>query len=136
MSKSIQVQPLIAVRDVRASTGWYEKLLGLKRLGQSDHDHIYQRLLRGDDLILQLHSWEDEDHPNLVGRDAAPHGHGVLLWFEVDDFDAAVQRAKEMNVEVVLDTLINPNARHREFWIRDPDGYVVVLASHDGEVKR
>jgi hypothetical protein len=27
----------------------------------------------------------------------------------------------------------NPNASHREIWIRDPDGYTVVLASPDGE---
>lgn len=25
-----------------------------------------------------------------VGR---PHGNGVLLWFQIDDFDAAVDRA-------------------------------------------
>jgi hypothetical protein len=28
---------------------------------------------------------------------------------------------------------VNPAPRHREIWIRDPDGYVVVIASPDGE---
>jgi len=27
----------------------------------------------------------------------------------------------------------NPNAGHRELWIRDLDGYIVVIASPDGE---
>jgi hypothetical protein len=27
----------------------------------------------------------------------------------------------------------NPNAMHRELWIADPDGYTVVIASHDGD---
>jgi hypothetical protein len=30
--------------------------------------------------------------------------------------------------------MVNPNANHREIWLRDPDGYVVVLASAYGDV--
>jgi hypothetical protein len=28
---------------------------------------------------------------------------------------------------------VNPAPQHRELWLRDPDGFVVVLASPDGE---
>jgi hypothetical protein len=28
---------------------------------------------------------------------------------------------------------VNPRPNHREMWLRDPDGYVVVIASPDGE---
>jgi len=79
-------------------------------------------------LILQLHAWDEEDHPNLVNADAAPVGHGVLLWFEVDDFDAAVERARSLKAQVIEEPHVNPNAGHREMWLRDPDGYVVVIA--------
>lgn len=102
-------------------------------MGAHEHRGFYDRLLSGDQLILQLHSWDDEDHPNLVGADAAPHGHGVLLWFEVDDFDGAVLRARELGAEIIEEPHVNPAPRHRELWIRDPDGYVVVIASPDGE---
>ena len=44
-------------------------------------------------LILQLHRWEVEHHHGPIGDPAKPHGNGVLLWFEIDDFDAAVARA-------------------------------------------
>jgi len=131
---STRPQPLIAVRDVKASTRWYEQALGVKRLGESDHDHVYQRLLSDGQLVLQLHSWDDEDHPNLVAPDKAPPGHGVLLWFEVSDFDASVERIRALRAEVLQEPHENPYARHREIWIRDPDGYVVVLASRDGEI--
>jgi catechol 2,3-dioxygenase-like lactoylglutathione lyase family enzyme len=134
-SETIRPQPLVAVRDVEASTRWYEKVLGVKRLGRSDHDHIYQRLVLGDQLVLQLHSWDDEEHPNLVNPDKAPPGHGVLLWFEVSDFDAAVKRVRSARARILEEPHENPNARHREIWIRDPDGYVVVLASPDDEVE-
>ena len=29
---------------------------------------------------------------------------------------------------------VNPNAQHREIWLRDPDGYVVVLAGPCGDL--
>jgi len=98
----------------------------------SDHAHLYDRLLDGDRLELQLHAWNEEDHPNLVGPDDARHGHGVLLWFEVEDFDAAVARAHALGAEVLQDVHANPAPRHWELWLRDPDGYVVVIASPDG----
>jgi catechol 2,3-dioxygenase-like lactoylglutathione lyase family enzyme len=126
-------QPLIAARDVAASKRFYTRLLRLTEQPPSDHDHLYRRLYAGDSLIMQLHAWDEEDHPNLVDRDRAPVGHGVLLWFEVDDFDAAVARATELGATVVEPPHVNPAPRHREIWLRDPDGYVVVVASPDGE---
>jgi catechol 2,3-dioxygenase-like lactoylglutathione lyase family enzyme len=129
----VRAQPLIAVRDVKASTTFYEQVLDARRLGASDHDHIYQRILRNGDLLLQLHSWDDEDHPNLMNADKAPVGHGVLLWFEVPDFDAAVARVRTLGVRVLRQPHVNPAPRHREIWLQDPDGYVLVLASPDGE---
>ncbi len=56
-----------------------------------------------------------------------------MLWFEVDDFDAAVERARSLHAEVIEEPYVNPAPAHREMWIRDPDGYVVVIASPDGE---
>jgi hypothetical protein len=84
-------------------------------------------------LLLQLHAWDAEDHPNLVNAAAAPVGHGVVLWFQVEDFDAAVTRTSELKAKVIEGPLINPAPQHREIWLRDPDGYVVVVASPDGE---
>ena len=34
-------------------------------------------------------------------RNSAPVGHGVLVWFELDDFDAAVERARKLRATVV-----------------------------------
>ncbi|HEY3816252.1 MAG TPA: VOC family protein [Polyangiaceae bacterium] len=128
-------QPLIAVHDVEASSRWYSTLLGVEHLGDHEHRKVYDRLFRDGSLLLQIHAWDEEDHPNLVNADAAPVGHGVLLWFEVDDFDAAVKRARSLAATVVEEPHVNPAPQHREMWLRDPDGYVVVIASPDGEAK-
>jgi catechol 2,3-dioxygenase-like lactoylglutathione lyase family enzyme len=126
----LQAQPLIAVRNVEASSRWYQRLLEC----QSGHGGPeYERLLKNGQVLLQLHHWNDHEHVNLGDPHAAPHGYGVLLWFETDAFDAAVERARSLGAEIVEDVHVNPSARHRELWIRDLDGYVVVIASPGGE---
>ena len=130
---SVQVQPLIAVRNVRASSRWYAELLGADSLPDHSHRDVYDRIFSAGQLILQLHAWDEENHPNLVNRDAAPAGHGVLLWFEVQDFDSVVERARGLQAEILLEPHVNPAPQHREIWLRDSDGYVVVIASPDGE---
>ena len=49
----------------------------------------------------------------------------------------AVARAAELRAEIVLPRHRNPpdsdsGPNHWEIWLRDPDGYTVVLASPDG----
>ncbi len=126
-------QPLIAVRDVRASSRWYGELLAADGLPEHPHRDRYDRISCDGRLLLQLHAWDVEDHPNLVDAGAAPVGHGVVLWFEVDDFDAVVRRARAMGAEIVADPHVNPAPQHREMWLRDADGYVVAVAGPDGE---
>ena len=134
---SMRPQPLIAVRDVEASSRWYQRLLGC----QSAHGgEEYERLVSDGELIMQLHNWDVEHHHGAIGDPLAkPYGNGVLLWFETGDFDAAVARAKQLQAEIVLAAHRNPpegqsgGPAHREIWLRDPDGYSVVLASPDGE---
>jgi catechol 2,3-dioxygenase-like lactoylglutathione lyase family enzyme len=130
---AVEAQPLIAVRDVRASSRWYAELLGADALPEHGHRDVYDRISHAGRLLLQLHAWDEEDHPNLVDADAARVAHGVVLWFQVDDFDAAVERARTLGAEVIEGPYVNPAPQNREIWLRDPDGFVVVVASPDGE---
>jgi catechol 2,3-dioxygenase-like lactoylglutathione lyase family enzyme len=125
-------QPLIAVSDVEASSRWYQELLGAKSgHGGAEYEQIVDSTGK---LVLQLHAWDAHEHPHLGDPALRPHGNGVLLWFQVDDFEAAVERAREMRVEILEGPRVNPNANHQEIWLRDRDGYVVVLASAYGEL--
>ena len=131
----VRPQPLIAVTDVEASSRWYRRLLGCS----SNHGGpAYEQLVSNGQLILQLHSFEVEHHHGpIANRDDRPYGNGVLLWFEVDDFETALQRAREMNVEIVMAKHRNPpdgdgGPNHWECWMKDPDGYMVVVASPYG----
>lgn len=127
-------QPLICVSDVEASSRWYQRLLGCR----SDHGGPnYERLVADGRLVLQLHRWDVEHHHGPIGDPRLAHGNGVLLWFEVAEFNAAVARAAELQAGIVLPRHRNPpdgdgGPNHWEIWLRDPDGYVIVLASPDG----
>jgi catechol 2,3-dioxygenase-like lactoylglutathione lyase family enzyme len=134
-AKRVASQPLIAVRNVRASSRWYRQLLGAESLPEHDHRDAYDRLFCDGQLILQLHAWDEEAHPNLMNANAAPPGHGVLLWFEVSDFDAAVKEARSLRAEIVVEPHVNQNSQQKEIWIRDPDGYVVVVAGPEGKAR-
>lgn len=123
-------QPLIAVADVESSSRWYRRLLAC-RSGHGGSD--YERLMVGDRLILQLHRWDAHEHPYMGDPESRPYGNGVLLWFLTDAFDAAVERARALGAEILEEPHVNPNANHRECWLRDPDGYVVVLAGEYGD---
>jgi catechol 2,3-dioxygenase-like lactoylglutathione lyase family enzyme len=91
-------QPLICVRDVEASSRWYQRLLNC----QSAHGGPnYERLVFSSELVLQLHRWEEEHHHGRIGDpNDLPPGNGLLLWFEVDDIDAAIARAEAMSALV------------------------------------
>ena len=128
-------QPLIAVTDVEASSRWYQNLLGCQSAHGGPH---YERLVVDGRLVLQLHSFDVEHHhPPIGNRQGKPYGNGLLLWFEIDDFDAAMKRVEELQADVTMPRHRNPPSggggpNHWECWLRDPDGYVVVLASPDG----
>jgi catechol 2,3-dioxygenase-like lactoylglutathione lyase family enzyme len=128
-------QPLIAVTDVEASSRWYQRLLGCTSAHGGPE---YERLVVADRLILQLHTFDEIHHHLRIGDPShRPYGNGVLLWFETDDFEAALARAAELKAEVVMPRHRNPpegdgGPNHWEIWLRDPDGYLVVIASPDG----
>jgi catechol 2,3-dioxygenase-like lactoylglutathione lyase family enzyme len=134
--EAVRPQPLICVTDVEASSRWYQRLLGCQGAHGGTH---YEQLVKDGELILQLHNFEVEHHHGPIGdRADRPYGNGVLLWFEVEDFDAVMKRAAEMGVEIVLPRHRNPpdddngGPNHWECWMRDPDGYTVVVASPYG----
>jgi catechol 2,3-dioxygenase-like lactoylglutathione lyase family enzyme len=117
---------LIAVNDVEKSSAWYCEVLG----AESAHGGPeYERLVVDGVLIMQLHKLDIAHHHGTFGDPSHPLGNGVAVWFETDDLPAAASRARALGATVQTDVHHNPNADHEELWLRDPDGYLVVLAS-------
>lgn len=121
----VRPQPLIAIADVQRASRWYRQVLGATSGHGGDE---YEHLLVDAEMVLQLHALTVDHHHGPVGDPAQPLGNGVALWFAVDGFDAAVARSRARGEQVVTDVHVNPDAGHREVWLRDPDDYLVVVA--------
>jgi catechol 2,3-dioxygenase-like lactoylglutathione lyase family enzyme len=125
VSPTIWPQPLIVVRDVEASSRFYRQLLGAEGGHGGDE---YEQVVSEGEIVLQIHRIDVEDHHGPLASADVPLGNGMLVWFEVADFDAAVARARALDARIERDVHTNPNAKQLELWLRDPDGYLVVLA--------
>jgi catechol 2,3-dioxygenase-like lactoylglutathione lyase family enzyme len=119
---------IIGVRDVPGSFRWYQSLFGQPETRPA-HDHFGQILDSDGTVLLCLHRWGAHEHPSLMSRDAATPGNGLLLFFRVDDFDTALQRARTLVARLDEEPHPNPNTRTQEFSLRDPDGYYVTISA-------
>lgn len=116
---------MVAVRDVAASSRWYATVLG----AQVGVCHAaYGQILSEGDLVLQLHRRDMADRHDFLADPEVPPGHGVAVWFRIDDFDSALDRIEQLEARIELGPRENTNAGQQEVWLTDPDGYRVVLA--------
>lgn len=116
---------MLTVRNVPVSSVWYQAVLGAASGHGGDE---YEQLLVDGELVLQLHHLDVGHHHGSIADPDVPLGNGVAVWFEADAFDAVVSRARAARARIQTDVHNNPNAGHREIWLRDPDGYLVVIA--------
>jgi hypothetical protein len=64
-----------------------------------------------------------------MSPDRGTPGNGLLLFFRVDDFDLALQRARSLVTRLEEEPHVNPNTQTKEFSPRDPDGYYVTISA-------
>jgi catechol 2,3-dioxygenase-like lactoylglutathione lyase family enzyme len=121
---------IIGVADVARSLTWYQSLFG-QRLTTPAHDYFAQVVDADGTVLLCLHQWGAHEHPTLDSPDRAIPGNGLLLFFRVDDFDAALPRARSLVGAFEEEPEVNPATGTREFAVRDPDGYYVMVSALD-----
>ena len=123
-----RIWTIIGVRDVPSSFKWYQSLLGLP-VTVPAHEYFGQILDSDGTVLLCLHQWGAHDHPSLTSPENATPGNGLLLFFRVDDFRAALRNARALVAEFEEDPHMNPNTETEEFSLRDPDGYYVTISA-------
>jgi len=119
---------IIAVKDVTASFRWYQSLFGQPETAPA-HTYFGQLVDTDGTVLLCLHGWGEHDHPSLTSPDRATPGNGLLLFFRVDDFAPALQRARSLVPRFEEEPHLNPNTKTEEFSVRDPDGYYVTISA-------
>ncbi len=125
---------MLCVRDVGAASAWYQSVLGLRSVHGGDEFDM----LADDDgqVVLQLHVWEAHEHA-LFGSPQRPVGNGIAVWMETStaiELDDVLARIDAARTPVADGPLFNPLGQHREVWLHDLDGHLVVVASPYGDV--
>jgi catechol 2,3-dioxygenase-like lactoylglutathione lyase family enzyme len=119
---------IIGVADVARSFKWYQSLFGQAE-SRPGHDYFGQILDTDGTVLLCLHQWGAYGHPSLASPGHSEPGNGLLLFFRVDDFDDALSRARTLVAGFEEVPQVNPSTGTREFALRDPDGYSVMISA-------
>jgi catechol 2,3-dioxygenase-like lactoylglutathione lyase family enzyme len=119
---------IIGVADVTHSIRWYQSLFGQPEMPPA-HDDFGQLLDVDGTVLLCLHQWGAHGHPSLTSPEHSRPGNGLLLFFRVDDFDEALPRARALVPRLEEEPHMNIHTGTREFALRDPDGYYVMISA-------
>jgi len=123
----IKLDPIIGVKDVEASAKWYEQIFGLKRThGGNDFAVLVSE---NDDIILCLHKWGEHQHPTLTKPTVAV-GNGLILYFRTDEMDVIRKNIDGIGYIIEEDIHLNPNSLKKEFSLRDPNGYFLIITEY------
>lgn len=121
-----KIDPIIAVEDVDRSAKWYENIFGLKNSSPGGHGFAVLRSATNE-IVLCLHQWEMDNHPTMIDSTITP-GNGLILYLRTKNIDIIYLRAliEECVIEEEIHT--NPRPMKREFSLRDPDGYFLIVS--------
>ena len=123
-----RIWTIIGVADVPRAFKWYLSLLGQPEAHPA-HDYFGQVLDPDGTVLLSLHQWGAHGHPTLMSPDRSRPGNGLILFFRTDDFDEALLRARALVKTLDEEPRVNPATGTKEFALRDPDGYYVMVSA-------
>ncbi len=122
----IKTEPILAVKDVNKSSSWYQKLLNCKGIHGGTSFEILTDM--DGNQILSLHKWDEHGHPTLTNPKVKA-GHGLILYFRVDNLDRLWQNAKDLKAFIEEEPHLNKNSGRMEFSLRDLDDYYISICA-------
>ena len=119
-----KLDPIIAVKDVEASSYWYQSIFDCRSMhGGKDFDILVSE---NDEILICLHKWGEHQHPTMTDQGITP-GNGLILYFRTENMNGIRQNAEKAGALIAEDIHSNPNSTKKEFSLRDPDGYYLTI---------
>jgi len=119
-----KIDPIIAVKDVEASSKWYQSVFDCRSMhGGKEFDIL---VTENDEILICLHKWGEDQHPTMINPGITP-GNGLILYFRTENMDVIRQNVEKIGGSIAEDLHLNPNSRKKEFSLRDPDGYYLTI---------
>jgi predicted enzyme related to lactoylglutathione lyase len=119
-----KIDPIIAVKDVEASSKWYQQVFGFRRTHGGNEFAVL--VSEDDEIVLCLHKWGEHNHPTMTNSSLTP-GNGLILYFRTEDMNTVRQNVEKIGGIVEEAIHLNPNSLKKEFSIKDPDGYYLTI---------
>ena len=119
-----KIDPIIAVKDVEASSKWYQQIFGFTR--KHDGNEFAVLVSEDDEILLCLHKWGEHHHPTMTNPGITP-GNGLILYFRTEDMNILRKNVEKIGGVVEDDIHLNPSSLRKEFSIKDPDGYYLTI---------
>lgn len=124
----IKADPIIAVKDVEASSKWYQALLDCKR-AHGGEGRFAVLTDEDDSVLLCLHKWGEDSHPSMIDTSIKP-GNGLILYFRVDNLAEIRENVEKLGTGIEEEIHLNPNSKKEEFSLRDLDGYYLTITHY------
>jgi hypothetical protein len=119
-----KLDPIIAVKDVEASSKWYQLLFGCRSMhGGKEFDILVDE---NEEVVICLHKWGAHEHPTMMNPGITP-GNGLILYFRTENMNTIRQNVEKTGNAVEEEVHLNPNSQRMEFSLRDPDGYYLTI---------
>jgi predicted enzyme related to lactoylglutathione lyase len=119
-----KLDPIIAVKDVEASSKWYQSVFNCRSMhGGKDFDILVSE---NDEILICLHKWGEHDHPTMADPNITP-GNGLILYFRTENMETVRENVERIGSLIEEDVHLNPNSTKKEFSLRDPDGYFLTI---------
>ncbi|MDQ3290809.1 MAG: VOC family protein [Bacteroidota bacterium] len=118
------IDPILAVKDVEASSKWYQQVFGWKKAHGGKEFAVL--VSENDEILLCLHKWGEHEHPTMTNSNIMA-GNGLILYFRTTKMNAIRQNVENLGFSIEEDIHINPNSTKKEFSLRDPDGYFLII---------
>jgi hypothetical protein len=119
-----KIDPIIAVKDVEASSVWYQSLLNCRsKHGGKEFDVL---VTEKDEVLICLHKWGGHHHPTMQDP-SIMRGNGLILYFRTENMNLIRQNAEKSGALIIEDIHFNPNSLKNEFSLMDPDGYYLTI---------
>jgi len=132
--RSAKLVPELTVSNHAASLDFYVRIIGFEVRYQRTAEKFAYLDLGGAELMIE----QETDFSGTSPRER-PHGRGMSLQIEVEDLGAILTRLQQAGIPLfrpVEDAWYRASERYlgnRQFWVQDPDGYLLRFFEDLGE---
>lgn len=120
----IKLETIIAVKNIRESSEFYQTLLGCK---SAHGGETFEILINESNVVLCLHKWGEHEHPTMLNT-GKEMGDGLILFFRTDDLNTIFENAKKLKANIEKGIHYNENSLKHQFVLRDLDGYYLIIS--------